>query len=83
LATAWGGFGIEGWLVQKPFSYNPNPRLITQSSKNQSRGHTMSAQTSKARTEAFFAALAETGNQTISAERNIDFPKTVSYIRHK
>lgn len=29
----------------------------------------MSAKTSKARTEAFFTALAETGNQTISAER--------------
>ena len=29
----------------------------------------MSARTSKARTEAFFTALAETGNQTISAER--------------
>jgi hypothetical protein len=29
----------------------------------------MSAKTSKGRTEAFFTALAETGNQTISAER--------------
>ena len=43
----------------------------------------MSAKTSKDRTEAFFTALTETGNQTISAERNIDFSKTVSYIRRQ
>jgi hypothetical protein len=43
----------------------------------------MTKKASQKRTNAFFTARAETDNPTISAERNIDLPKSVSYIRHQ